>query len=259
MKLLIKAIHRLARKVEGRLGLNMKIIQFVAVLGILAAACSGPIAVCAAEADGVAVAIVYDTSGSMKEPVRDGAGKLTPKYVIANRALENIAIRIQTFATNTTTGTPRNIQAGLFVFDGTSAKQAVKFGPFDANALKDWAQKFSSPNGGTPLGNALAEAGKTVLNSGLPHKHVLIITDGINTLGPTPAAVMPHVKQQAEAKQTAVSIHFVAFDVDANVFSGVKKLGATVVGAADEIQLNKQLQFILEKKILLEDEEPPKK
>ena len=49
-----------------------------------------------------------------------------------------------------------------------------------------------------------------------------------------------------------------AFDVDAKQFSVVKKLGATVVGAADENQLNTQLQFILQKKILLEDEEPPK-
>ena len=43
------------------------------------------------------------------------------------------------------------------------------------------------------------------------------------------------------------------------VFDGVKKLGATVVGASDETQLNSQLEFILQKKILLEDEEPPKK
>lgn len=259
MNLLIRAIHRLTRGVEGSLGLNMKTIHLVAGLGVLAVVSSNPTPACAAEGDGVAVAIVYDTSGSMKELVRDGTGSLTPKYVIANRALENIATRIQAFATNTTTGNLRNIQAGLFVFDGANAKQAVKFGPFDAAAFKDWARKFSSPDGGTPLGNALAEAGKTVLNSGLARKHVLIITDGNNTLGPTPAAIMPQVKRQAEAKQTEVSVHFVAFDVDAGVFSGVKKLGATVVGAADEIQLNKQLQFILEKKILLEDEEPPKK
>jgi hypothetical protein len=50
----------------------------------------------------------------------------------------------------------------------------------------------------------------------------------------------------------------VAFDVDAKVFAGVKKLGATVVSAANESQLNTQLEFVLEKKILLEDEEPPK-
>jgi hypothetical protein len=259
MNLLIKTIHRLTCGVEGSMGLNMKTFHLVASLGVLAAVSSNPIPACAAESEGVAVAIIYDTSGSMNEQVRDGAGKLTPKYVIANRALENIATRIQAFATNTTTGTPRNIQAGLFVFNGTSARQAVKFGPFDANAFKDWARKFSSPNGGTPLGNALAEAGKTVLSSGLARKHVLIITDGNNTQGPTPAATMPQVKRQAEAQQTAVSVHFVAFDVDASVFSGVKKLGATVVGASDETQLNQQLAFILEKKILLENEEPPKK
>ena len=53
-------------------------------------------------------------------------------------------------------------------------------------------------------------------------------------------------------------MHFVAFDVDAKQFEAVKKLGATVVGAADENQLGSQLQFILQEKILLEDEEPPK-
>jgi uncharacterized protein YegL len=237
----------------------MKTIHLVAVLGVFATVSSTPIPAWAAEGEGVAVAIVYDTSGSMKDEVRDRAGHQTPKYVIANRALENIATRIQAFATNTTTGAPRNIQAGLFIFDNANVKQAVPFGPFDAAAFKNWARKFSSPDGGTPLGNALAEAGKTVLNSGLAHKHVLIITDGENTLGPTPAEIMPQVRQQAAAKETTVSVHFVAFDVNANVFSGVKKLGATVVGAADEIQLNKQLEFILEKKILLEDEEPPKK
>jgi hypothetical protein len=38
----------------------------------------------------------------------------------------------------------------------------------------------------------------------------------------------------------------------------LKRQGVTVVGAADEQQLNSQLQFILQQKILLEDEEPSK-
>lgn len=81
----------------------------------------------------------------------------------------------------------------------------------------------------------------------------------MNTAGPTPAAVMPKLKQQAEEKQMSVSVHFVAFDVDAKVFDSVKKLGATVVGASDEKQLNTQLEYILQRKILLEEEEPVKK
>jgi hypothetical protein len=69
---------------------------------------------------------------------------------------------------------------------------------------------------------------------------------------------MPRLKQQAAQKGASLSVHFVAFDVDAKVFDPVKKLGATVVGAADETQLNSQLQFILQRKILLEEEEPTK-
>ena len=205
------------------------------------------------------MAIIYDTSGSMQDNVRDGTGNMSPKWVIANRALESVAARIQAFATNTATGEHRNVQAGLFIFDGAGAKVAVKFGPFDAQAFHDWAQKFKHPSGTTPLGKTLEAAAHAVLDSGLTRKHVLIITDGENTSGPSPAEVMPRLKRLAEEKQTGLSVHFVAFDVDARVFANVKKQGATVVGASDENQLNQQLEFILEKKILLEEEEPPQK
>jgi hypothetical protein len=237
----------------------MATIRLITSVGTLAALIATPSQLGAAQEDGVALAIVYDTSGSMKEQVRDQHGKLSPKYVIANRALVAISNRIQTFVTNATTGSPRTVDAGLFVFDGTGAKQAVKFGPFEASSFQSWAQRFSAPVGGTPLGNALTAAGQTVLSSRLPRKHVLVITDGINTVGPDPAAVMPRLSQLAEQKQSRFSVHFVAFDVNAKVFDGVRKLGATVVGASDENQLNSQLEFILQKKILLEDEEPPAK
>src|SRR5207249_5974220 len=100
--------------------------------------------------EGVAVAIIYDTSGSMREPVRDSAGNRTPKYVIANRALISIAKQIQAFATNAASGTPRRIDAGLFIFNGNSAQQAIKFGPFNAAVFQRWANDFSSPEGNTP-------------------------------------------------------------------------------------------------------------
>ncbi len=232
-------------------------MRWVSVLCAGVAAFSTLLPLPAAADEGVAVAFVYDTSGSMKEPVRDGTGKMVPKYVVANRALQNIAARIRAFATNGTAGAARNVQAGLFVFTSNGSRQAVPFGRFDAAALEKWAQGFSAPEGGTPLGTALADASRAVLASGLTRKHVLVITDGLNTVGPEPAVVLPGLKEQAEKKQTGLSVHFVAFDVDAKVFEGVKKQGATVVGAANELQLNTQLEFILEKKILLEDEEPP--
>jgi von Willebrand factor type A domain-containing protein len=228
-------------------------------LAVLVVIAPGAICLGATPEEGVALAIIYDTSGSMKENVRDKSGNPAPKYVIANRALASIARQIQAFATNTASGSPRKVHAGLFIFSGMGAKEALKFGPFDATAIQEWAQTFSNPNGNTPLGKSLETAAQAVLNSPLSRKHVLVITDGINTSGPTPAVIMPKLKQLAEDKHAALSVHFVAFDVDAKVFDPVKKLGATVVGAADEKQLGTQLEFIMQRKILLEEEEAPKK
>jgi hypothetical protein len=236
---------------------SQKINSSVLVVAALGALLSSPFA-SAAEQDGIAVAIVYDTSGSMREAVRTANGSYLPKYRIANRALGSIVDRIQSFATNTPAGgAPRKISSGLFVFSGRGAKDAVKFGPFDAGALRNWLKNYQGPDSATPLGIALEMASDAVLKSGLNHKHIVVITDGMNTTGPDPAAVMPRIKKQAAQQNSGVSVHFVAFDVDAKVFDPVKKLGATVVGASDEKQLNTQLEFIFEKKILLEDEEPP--
>ena len=128
--------------------------------GLLAMIGAYPVSTGAADDEGIAIAIVYDTSGSMRDQVRDETGRLSPKYVIANRALENVAARMQAFASQSTSGSSRNIQAGLFVFDHDQVKEAVKFGPFVADVFKRWAQKFSWPEGATPLGSALEKAGK---------------------------------------------------------------------------------------------------
>jgi hypothetical protein len=237
----------------------MKTILSVIVLAVAGVMASGPTRLVAAEEDGIALAIVYDTSGSMRDGVRDADGHLSPKFVIANRALMAITRQIQAYATNNAAGTPLKVQTGLFIFDHGKAKEVVKFGPFDADALKNFAGTFSSPDGGTPLGRAVVAASHTVLDSPLPRKHVLVITDGMNTVGPEPAEVLPKLNQQAEQKQSSLSVHFIAFDVNAKVFDSIKKLGATVVGAADEKQLNTQLDFIMQKEILLEKEEPAKK
>ena len=238
---------------------RMKTIPITAALGLALLARLDPSVVGAAELDGIALAIVYDTSGSMKEKVRDAAGKSAPKYVIANRALTSVATQIQHFVTNTPTGEPRQVQAALFVFAKNGAREVIKMDTFTPVLFRDWARDFKSPQGGTPLGTAVKVAAQSVQNSALPRKHILVITDGQNTVGPDPAATLALVRKQAGVMPSPVSVHFVAFDVDSKIFDGVKRLGATVVGAANEAQLNTQIDFILQKKILLEDEEPPRK
>ncbi len=206
----------------------------------------------ASAAEGVAIAIVLDTSGSMRESVRDGKGGRSPKYEIGNRALKAVVGKIEQFATNAPN---RTVQAGLFTFSGDGAREVVKFGKFDANAMRDWIQKYPGPQSGTPLGRALESASEALLKSDLSQKHVLVITDGENTIGPDPSQVLPRLIKQAERNGTILFTHFIAFDVAANVFAPLKRQGATVVAAADEKQLNQQLDFVLEEKILLEKDD----
>jgi hypothetical protein len=203
-----------------------------------------------ADENDVAVAIVYDTSGSMNNPAkaRDATGE--PKYVVANRAIGAIVTRLEAFGK---TG-GRKVQAGLFVFDGNGSKEVVKLGPFDAAALRAWIAAFNRPAGGTPLGTAVADAARALLKIKAGARHVLVVTDGNNTVGPVPEALLPGVLDEAGKAGASVQFHFVAFDVDARAFTGVKKLGATLVSAANESQLNDKLGFILEEKILLEKE-----
>lgn len=250
-------MRRRVRLVAGeRLGIMKTMLSFAVLLVLLGAGhsprCLG------AETDGVALAIVYDTSGSMRDPVPDQTDKPTPKYLIANHALITVTHQIEAFVTNSPGGAPRKVEAGVFIFKSDSAWPVIPFGPFAAKPIEDWAHHFDRPDGNTPLGNALTVASQAVLHSSLSHKHVLVITDGMNTAGPKPERVLPSILNQAKQAGGSVSVHFIAFDTDAKLFDPIKKLGATVVSASNENQLNTQLGFILQRQILLEDEAPQK-
>ena len=180
----------------------MKTLCQLAVMAALVA----PAATWAADQDGVALAIIFDTSGSMREPVRDTNGRDTAKYIVAKRALIQVSKQIEAFAKNQVSGTPRKVEAGLFTFHSDHAATAIPFGPFDAAAIQKWAAQFNQPTGNTPLGNSLSAAWRVVLGSPLPRKHVLVITDGVNTVGPTPTAVLPKAANNRPARAQAVGL-----------------------------------------------------
>lgn len=241
----------------------MKVIKKLFALGTVLAALfpGGPVSFRAlgVEEEGVALVIVCDTSGSMSNPVKDRTGQSTPKHLIAKRALEAVVKRLQTFVSSSSATTQRPLHAGLYAFSGKGANELIRLGPFDGKRAENWTQRIPSPSNGTPLGIALRTASQAVLQSTFSRRHVLVITDGVNSVGPDPASVLPAIKDQAKQKHADFSVHFIAFDVDAKMFDPLKKLGVTVVSASNESQLNSQLGFILEKKILLEDEEPPRR
>ncbi len=202
--------------------------------------------------EGIALAIIFDTSGSMQDSVRDSDGQRAPKYIVATRALEMVLQRLEAFAKKPVLETPRKIETGLITFAGNRAMEVLPFQKFNPETMRQWLRGFKRPDGSTPLGEALQLGANLVLKSPLTQKHVLVITDGLNTSGPAPEAVLPPILKRAEKENTTVLVHFIAFDVAARLFDPIKNLGITVVSAADEKQLKEQLEFILEQKILLE-------
>lgn len=200
-------------------------------------------------AKSIAVTIVYDGSGSMRETVRGSDGQQTPKFVIANRAVNSIIHQLLAFGQ----AKQIDVRAGLVLFVNSSIKQTIPLAPLtpaQGEVFTNWAAGFKSPGGGTPLGMAIEEAERQLAASDAAHKHILVITDGVSNVGVAPAKVVHDLHESA----APMPVYFVAFDISASVFDPVKKAGATVVSASDEAQLNTQINAILGQKILLEAE-----
>ena len=194
----------------------------------------------------LALVILYDGSGSMANKVPNVRGEMTPKYVLANHAIISITRKLEEYCTNKNV----TVDAGLVYFKDAVVKTGIPFHRFEPKAFRDWAGAFRSPTGGTPLGEGIKEATRMLAKTSAIKKHILIVTDGESNQGEAPEAVVRRMKGQ----QDPTSVYFVAFDVSARVFNPVKQLGATVVSAANELELNTQIEALLGKKILLEAE-----
>jgi hypothetical protein len=196
----------------------------------------------------------------MADMVMNKSGRSESKDVIARRALDALVKQLREFVTNAPADSTRSLETSLYVFSANGAREIVLPSPFDPVKAANWSKEIPRPNGGTPLGTAAQAGARGVINSKFTRRHVLILTDGLNTVGPTPEASLAPLMKQAEKDGKMFFAHFVAFDVAAKQFDPMKKLGATVLGAANESELNTQISFILEEKILLEAEDPkPKK
>jgi hypothetical protein len=205
-----------------------------------------------AAADRIAVAVVFDTSGSMKQPFgrKDGKSPASaePKYRVAQRAFEQVIKRLETFAK---TPGAKPLAIGVYVFKGEQAAVAEPIAPFDAARLRRWLNAIQ-PESATPLGNALFLAGRDLLATPAASRHLLVVTDGENTNGRKPEDALAAIQQAAGKKEKVVFAHIIALDIPPRVFASLQQQGATLIGAADEAQLNTQFDFILEEKILVE-------
>jgi len=107
--------------------------------------------------------------------------------------------------------------------------------------------------GDTPIGDAMIKVKRDVDATGLSKRHILVITDGENTKGYSPADVTRAILSQAEKDRA--SIYFVAFDVAASTFNSVRDSGGLVLAASNETDLKGTLDYLLTGKILAEQHE----
>ena len=210
----------------------------------------------ATPADTVGVFVVIDGSGSMAENVTNSQGQQEQKWEIAKRAMVSVGNRLDTYLQ---TASGRKIALGVVLFKDavvsldsltvmTSSNSVTSF-------LQDAVTHFGTPAGGTPIGDAITFSAKHLLSLPIKSKHIMIITDGDNTVGPSPESVWVDIRNQFAVSGCPLGLHFVAFDVAASKFNSIKQMGATVVGASNENELKSKLDSVLKDKILLERED----
>ncbi len=205
------------------------------------------------EKDGTAVAILVDTSGSMKSSVRDLDGTLRPKIEIAKRATSRLLARLKEFAAKEP-GKP--LAVGLYEFSGEGCRRILPLGPLDSERAARTVEALQTGKG-TPIGEAMVMGQVDLGRSGLSRRHMLLVTDGENTKRRNPVLIARAISLLAPYEQAG--IHFIAFDVSAEKFNGIRAAGGTVLEASDAAELDRSVDYILERKILLEMPEGPKR
>ena len=200
--------------------------------------------------EGLAAAIAIDVSGSMDDRVTGEDGRRARKIDVARRAARELVAQFAAYATEHP-GEP--VSLGIFEFsrrdNQPDCRPIIPMGPPDL-AQADQALARLDPEGGTPIGQAMVTAKLALDATGLSRRHLLVVSDGENTDGFRPEDVAAAIARRPETEKP--SIYFVAFDIEARRFNGVRNAGGLVLGAGNAKELNDTLDMLLRGKILLE-------
>jgi len=214
---------------------------------------SAPYQATVEEGVGAAVAILIDTSGSMKERA---PGDSRPKHEVAREALEAMLDATDAFIAKRP---DFPIKIGIYSFaSGVRTLRPIQ--PYDRAAIRATLDGLPRPGGGTAIGEALREARPELYRSGVFRKYLLVVTDGENTTGRDPEDVAREIFRKSEG---AVQTYFVAFDTSPEKFAFLKQVGGDVIGAGTGGELRQALDGIYQGKILAEatggEKEPGRK
>ena len=170
---------------------------------------------------GAAVAILVDTSGSMRD---DAPGDSRPKFVIAREALEAMLDATEAFIARRP---DFPIKVGIYSFS-SSVRTLLPIGAYSRTAVRGALAGLPRPGGGTAIGDAMREARPDLYRAGVFRKYLLVVTDGDNTSGRSPTEVAREIFRKSEG---SVQVYFVAFDTSPDKFRFLKAVGGDVIGA----------------------------
>src|SRR5688572_8962416 len=200
--------------------------------------------------EGLAAAIAIDVSGSMDDRVTGEDGRRARKIDVARRAARELVAQFATYANE---HPAEAVSLGIFEFsrrdNRPDCRPIMAMGPPDLTQA-DAALARLDPEGGTPIGQAMVTAKLALDATGLSRRHLLLVTDGENTDGYRPADVANAIAKRPDTEKP--SIYFVAFNIEARRFNGVRDAGGLVLGAGNAKELNDTLDALLRGKILLE-------
>lgn len=191
---------------------------------------------------GAAVAILVDTSGSMKETA---PGDSRPKYVVAREAIEAMLDATDAFIARRP---DFPIKIGVYSFSsGVRTLRTIQ--PYDRAGIRAVLASLPGPGGGTAIGDAMREARPDLYRAGVFRKYLMVVTDGENTNGRNPEDVAREIFGKS---QGAVQVYFVAFDTAPEKFGFLKEVGGDVIAAGTGAELKTALDGIYQGKILAE-------
>ncbi len=197
--------------------------------------------------DGLAAVVLVDVSGSMHDRIK---GERRRKIEAAQAAAVDL---VGAFARYAAAHPDTPVLVGVHEFSARSgapaAREIVPLARPDPLSATNAIHAMKT-GGGTPIGESMAVARLALDRSGLKRRHLLVVTDGENTDGPDPALVAAVLEKQPE--EAKASLYFVAFDVDAAAFTGVKNAGALLLPAKSGAELAATFDELLSDRILVE-------
>ena len=194
------------------------------------------------EGIGAAVAILIDTSGSMRGDV---PGEARPKSIVAQEAVEAMLAATDAFVAKRP---DFPVKIGIYSFS-SHVRTLLPMRSYDRDAIRRALVELPKPGGGTAIGEALRHARPELYRSGVFRKYLLVVTDGENTSGRSPDRVAREIWRKSEG---AVNTYFVAFDTSPEKFAFLKEVGGDVIAAGTGIELHQALEGIYQGRILAE-------